>query len=203
MLMRLFAIILFVPLLAIGGNQMDDAMHYLKRLQAEFNYNPQEPVVLISIKHQKLVVMQQAKVVATYPISSSAKGVGSEAGSDKTPLGIHRVAQKFGAGAPAGTIFKGRVNTGRRAEIITEAKSINTDDVTTRILWLDGMEHGLNKGGNVDSKSRYIYIHGTPEEGLIGTPASHGCIRMKNDDVAALYELIDEGCFVVIMDDTK
>lgn len=201
--------ILLVPVLLSGTGQSNAFMEsaqvqrYMQRLIHEFGYKLDEPAVFVSVQQQRLYTVQQGKVQHVYAISTSSKGVGSQRGSDKTPAGIHRVTKKFGDGAEPGIIFKGRVNTGRKAEIIKEPISVNTDDVTTRILWLDGLEPGLNKGGDVDSKSRYIYIHGTPEEGLIGKPASHGCIRMHNNDVIELYNAIDVGCFVVIVDDTK
>ena len=87
-------------------------------------------------------------------------------------------------------IFKGRQETNKNAEPILKPIASDEDNICSRIIWLDGLEEGHNKGGNVDSKSRYIYIHGTHEEGLIGTPASHGCIRMKNKDVIELYEKV-------------
>jgi len=98
-----------------------------------------------------------------------------------------------------GAIFKARQNTGRIAQILTGADERSTaDNVTTRILWLDGLEPGVNKGGNVDSYERYIYIHGTDEEGRLGNPASHGCIRMRNADVIDLFNRVDEDTLVVI-----
>ena len=99
-----------------------------------------------------------------------------------------------------GGILKGRKYTGKTADIITEKKSVDSDDVTTRIMWLDGLDEGKNKGGKVDSYTRYIYIHGTPEEGLLGTPASHGCIRMYNKQVKDLYDQASIGLHVLILD---
>ena len=96
-------------------------------------------------------------------------------------------------------IFKERINTGRYAEIHHTDYDSDEDHVTSRILWLEGLEEGFNKGGNVDSFNRYIYIHGTPEEGLIGKKASHGCIRMFNHDVIELYDLVQEGTKVNIV----
>ncbi len=113
---------------------------------------------------------------------------------------MHIVKKKYGANAKIGTIFKARANTGRIAKILTEVgKRSNADNVTTRILWLSGLEKGKNKGGNVDSYRRYIYIHGTDEEGRLGAPASHGCIRMNNQDVINFYQNIPVGTLVVIV----
>lgn len=143
--------------------------------------------------------MHGTRSVRTYPISTSKYGLGSEAGSFKTPLGRHRVAQKIGAGAPLNTVFKERVNTGRVAAIDRTLQGAPHDDVTTRILWLEGLEPGKNRGRGIDSKERFIYIHGTTSEGLIGRPASNGCVRMYNKDVIELFGLVNEGTPVLIV----
>ena len=142
--------------------------------------------------------MNKLDTLRSYDISTSKYGLGSESGSHKTPLGLHRVVEKYGDSAPEGTIFKSRINTGRIAEIEMRPQNTKLDYVTTRILWLDGMEPGKNKGGNVDSYHRYIYIHGTHEEGLIGRPASKGCIRMRNNEVIELHELVPIGTTIRI-----
>ncbi|MFC1566912.1 L,D-transpeptidase family protein [bacterium] len=151
-------------------------------------------LISINIKLQKLYVKSNSKILKTYPISSSRYGTGSESGSNKTPLGMHKIFRKIGNNAPIGTIFKARKNTNKIAKIYTDAVDIEEDFVTTRILWLTGAE----KGKNTNSKSRFIYIHGTPEEGLIGKPASHGCIRMKNKDVIELFKIVDNNTSVYI-----
>lgn len=173
----------------------------LDDLRQRFPSYPEFPVIVISASDQKLYFINKNQPVRDFIISTAEAGLGSLSGSNKTPLGVHRVARKFGDNAPAGTIFKARQNTGRIAPILTEpgARS-NADNVTTRILWLDGLEPGLNKGGKVDSKARYIYIHGTDEEGRLGAPASHGCIRMKNDDVIDLYRQVPKGTLVTILE---
>jgi len=158
----------------------------------------QDQVINVSIVDQKLYLMEGNQQLKEYPVSTSVYGIGSKAGSNKTPLGKHKVIRKFGDGAPLGTIFRSRINTGQTAKIYTDDTDLEKDDVTTRILRLTGLEPGKNQGPGVDSFSRYIYIHGTPEEGLIGKPASHGCIRMKNADVVELYDLVDEGTLVTI-----
>ena len=157
-----------------------------------------QPFLFIDVNEQLLTLFVTRDEGRQYPISTSKAGVGSRAGSLRTPLGHHRVAEKFGDGAPLGTIFRSRANTGEVAKILTEPIDVEEDLVLTRILWLEGLEPGVNQGPGIDSKERYIYIHGTNEEGLIGTPASHGCIRMKNADVIALYELVPVGTDVII-----
>ena len=171
----------------------------LQDLQQRFPQYSSQQVILVDATTQELLLLEAGQVVGRWVISTAEAGLGSRKGSNQTPLGVHRLAQKIGDGAPLGTVFKARQNTGRVAKILTApgARS-GEDNVTTRVMWLDGLEPGLNKGGEVDSYQRYIYIHGTDEEGRLGAPASHGCIRMRNQDVADLYERVREDTLVVI-----
>lgn len=132
--------------------------------------------------------------VKTYPISTSKYGIGNKAHSNKTPLGLHHIKGKIGDGAPFGTIFKGLRNTGRIAKI----NAPGGDVITTRVMRLQGLEKGINLGRGIDSYKRYIYIHGTAEENKIGTPASHGCVRMYNRDVIDLFNRVTDGTEVNI-----
>jgi hypothetical protein len=118
--------------------------------------------------------------------------------SFQTPLGEHIVAEKIGEDLPLGAVLKGRKWTKEIVVPIKDVIDIPEDVITSRILWLDGVEQGINKGGDVDSKERFIYIHGTAEEGLIGKPASLGCIRMKNKDVIKLFNRVKENTKVLI-----
>ena len=164
-------------------------------------YSKNKPLIIISASEQQLYLINNNHVEASHIISTGEAGMGNRSGSNKTPLGVHRVAQKFGKGAKAGTIFKSRMNTRRVAKILTKAgEKSNADNVTSRILWLSGLEKGINKGGKVDSHARYIYIHGTDEEGRLGKPASHGCIRMKNQAVIDLFEQVPVGTLVNIIE---
>ena len=172
----------------------------IENLEKNFGYNSEKIFLLVHVAKQEMHVIKNNNIQKTYRISTATAGTGSKAGSNKTPLGVHRIAQKIGAGAKRGEIFIGRKPTGKIAEIIKEPRDVAEDPVVTRILWLDGLEPGVNKGAGIDSRSRYIYIHGTHEEGLIGKPASHGCIRMLNDDVIELFEMVDEGTLVVIVE---
>jgi len=156
-------------------------------------------IVFVSIEKQKLYHIKNNKIISEFIISSSAYGTGNKAGSNKTPLGLHKVKQKYGDNTPINGRMKGRVYYGEIAAIYRDNTKSKTDDVTTRILWLEGLEHGRNKGEGIDSFKRYIYIHGTSEEGRLGTPASHGCIRMKNKDVSDLYKIIEVGTLVLIL----
>jgi lipoprotein-anchoring transpeptidase ErfK/SrfK len=155
--------------------------------------------IYVGVKRQRLYLISDTTVVLSYPISTAKNGVGSEKLSEKTPLGLHKIESMVGENTPLNGIILGTRFTGKTATIITEAKKGDTDDVTTRAMRLEGLENKINKGGNKDSYSREIYIHGTPEEGLIGTPVSHGCIRMKNNDVIELFNRVKTGTYVIIL----
>ncbi len=141
--------------------------------------------VIISVREQKLMLLQDGAKVATYPVSTSKFGLGDAWGRMTTPLGYLAVAQKIGDHAPTGAVFHNRRFTGE----ILLPNAPGRDPVITRIIWLRGLELQ-----NAHAFSRCIYIHGTPEEKLIGRPASYGCIRMKSSDVASLYEHLFLAC---------
>ncbi len=160
-----------------------------------------EQALVVDVSTQRLYLYEAGEPVGSFPVSTAERGTGNREGSLKTPLGLHRVDEKIGVDAPSGMIFRGRRPTGELAEILTGPdERAARDDVTTRILWLEGLEPGVNQGGDVDSKQRYIYIHGTPEEGRIGRPASHGCVRMTNADVITLFDRVREGALVDIIE---
>ncbi len=142
----------------------------------------------ISLKDQRLTLTREGEALRSYPISSSRFGIGTEEGSNKTPLGNFRIAERIGHDAEPGTIFKSRSPLGPD-DPLPETE----DFVTTRILWLDGLD-----AENANTRDRFIYIHGTKHEDKIGTPDSHGCIRMRNADVIELFDLVDETTQVVI-----
>jgi hypothetical protein len=148
--------------------------------------------IIISVKDQKLMVMGNGSRLATYPVSTSKFGVGDAWGRMTTPLGFLQVAQKIGDHAPVGAVFRNRRFTGE----ILKPNAPGRDPVITRIIWLRGLE-----ASNAHAYSRCIYIHGTPEERLIGRPASYGCIRMKSRDVADLYSQLPLGAIVEIVSD--
>jgi hypothetical protein len=132
------------------------------------------------------------KLVRTFRCSTSKFGIGETADSNRTPRGLHRIAKKIGGGWPAGTAFTSRQVTGYTWHGKPMAR------ITTRIFWLEGLEPGLNRGGNVDSHARYIYIHGTGNESTLGRPDSHGCIQFAAADLVPLYDLLPEGTLVWI-----
>ena len=148
--------------------------------------------VNISISEQRLYLIDGGSIVRSYPISSSAYGEGQIENSLKTPLGRHEIKEKIGTDVSKYQFFVSREHIPQEAVIIHEPFDSPDDFITTRIMWLTGLTEGINKGGNVDSFKRFIYIHGTHEEGLIGKKASHGCIRMLNHDVLELFKIIPE-----------
>lgn len=158
----------------------------------------------ISLRLQQLALFESApeseRLLVEYPVSTALNGAGEADGSYCTPRGKHRIAQKIGTGAPLFAVFKSRVATGEIWTPQLEENAPGCDWILSRILWLEGIEAGKNQGGTVDSHARYIYIHGTNEEHKIGTPVSHGCIRMKNADVVTLYDLVEVGTPVSIND---
>lgn len=156
----------------------------------------------ISITAQMLTLFDDfGTVKARYSISTAVNGIGSEKNSGRTPLGRHIIRAKIGAGAPVNTVFVGRRPTGEILSPELMAQHPQRDWILTRILWLSGTEVGKNRLGNVDSMQRYIYIHGTPDTEPMGQPCSHGCVRMRNQDVVELFDLVDVGTPVFIRAD--
>ena len=158
----------------------------------ESSYEYLDALLYVDILSQQMFFIKKGEIVNIYSISSSYYGTGNKVNSLMTPLGKHEIYKKLGENLPENAILKGRVWNGAIADIIKEPLDTDFDHVTSRILWLDGLEEGKNKGPGIDSRERYIYIHGTAEEGLIGKPASDGCIRMYNKDVIELFDLVDE-----------
>ena len=165
------------------------ALANIESISAE--YRELEELIVVDIATQQLFFLKKGKIDEIYSVSTSVYGTGSKVNSFKTPLGRHKISEKIGEGLPEGAILKGRRWTGAIANIIKEPIDTDFDVVTSRILWLTGLEEGKNLGSGVDSKSRYIYIHGTAEEGLIGKPASDGCVRMYNIDVISLFNSVN------------
>ncbi|MDZ7821326.1 MAG: L,D-transpeptidase [Candidatus Marinimicrobia bacterium] len=205
-------LLIFLPLSACnkGGGTSEKAAGAsyrpdMQRLEAAFEEilriaegSAADTAILIDGNDNKLFLTAPAreglKILASWDISASKYGYGSARGSNQTPPGVHEIAGKFGEGQPPGMCFYDRRPTGEIAVIHTDTTDTDTDPVTSRILWLKGLEPG-----NRSSYWRFIYIHGTNEEGLIGTPQSSGCIRMRNDDVIELYDKTDTGMYVHII----
>jgi hypothetical protein len=152
---------------------------------------PTRFALVASIAEQAISLFEEGNFAKKFPCSTSLFGIGQTEGSNCTPLGLHRIAEKIGAGEPGGTVFKSRQIIGHTSQPeLADAK------ITTRILWLEGLEPGFNRGGGVDSHARYIYIHGTADQKSIGQPASHGCIHLADADLIPLFDLLPVGTLV-------
>ena len=147
--------------------------------------------VVISVKDQRLALLDRETLVAIYPVSTSKYGIGDWGRSYRTPIGELEVAQKIGDGMPVGTVFKDRRRTGE----IVDINAPGRDPIVTRIIWLRGLELQ-----NANAFHRDIYIHGTPEERNIGLPVSYGCVRMRSEDVIKLYDTVGRGARVSIVE---
>lgn len=166
--------------------------------------HPTPWLLIASVARQRLRVFEQAglpvsrlrfpkyKLSRELVISTSRHGTGQMANSNQTPLGLHRIAEKIGEGHPVGTVFESRRAVGLQTHGRSKAA------IAHRILWLEGLEPGLNRGGNVDSHDRYIYIHGVGDESRLGQPASSGCIHLSAADLLPLFDLIPCGTLVWI-----
>lgn len=156
-------------------------------------------LIRIRIEEQRLELLEDGTVQARYPVSTARNGAGQQQDSGCTPLGRHRIRIRIGEGCAPGTVFVGRRPTGERYSPQLAASQPGRDWILTRILWLTGSEPGRNRGGRVDSLRRYIYIHGTPPSEPMGQPLSHGCIRMRDDDLVALFDRVRAGDPVEIL----
>jgi L,D-transpeptidase YbiS len=157
-------------------------------------------IIKIIVPTQQLLLLDQDVILRRYSISTAKKGMGQIIGSNKTPSGWHQIRAKIGAGSPANAVFVGRRFTGEIYTPELAKKFPERDWILTRILWLSGLEKGSNRLGDVDSMRRYIYIHGSPDEAPMGCPQSHGCIRMRNQEIMELFDLIPIGIRVLITD---
>lgn len=153
----------------------------------------------ISITKQTLTLFDEfGGLKANYSISTAANGVGCEKNSGCTPLGNHIIRAKIGADAAPNTVFVGRRATGEICTPALMAQFPNRDWILTRILWLSGTDIGVNRLGNVDTMQRYIYIHGSPDGTEMGSIGSHGCVRMRNEEIIELFDMVDVGTRVVV-----
>ena len=153
----------------------------------------------VNISKQTLFLFEGDEVIREYSISTARNGPGELMDSECTPRGKHTISQKIGAGCEVNTVFVSREPTGELYYPELRQQFPERDWILTRILWLSGCEAGRNKGGNVDSYDRYIYIHGGPDDVATGVPGSRGCVRMRNDDIVELFELVEPGTGVNII----
>jgi UDP-N-acetylmuramate--alanine ligase len=158
--------------------------------------------LLVDVARQELSLIVSGTATATFAVSTAAVGIDARQGSGGTPPGVHRIARKIGGGMPLGTVFEDREATGEVWEPTAVPVERKLDDardlILTRILTLEGLEEGINRGADVDSLARYIYLHGTNHEDLVGTPVSHGCVRLTNRDIGELFDAVAKGDPVVI-----
>jgi len=154
---------------------------------------PTHYILTVNIARQTASLFEKNRFVESFKCSTSRFGIGEALDSDRTPLGLHRIAEKIGDGEQPGTIFQDREVIGNVSELGVAAGTI-----TTRIMWLEGLEPGYNRGGNVDTHERLIYIHGTGDQHSLGRPASHGCIHLADPDLISLFDLLPSGTLVWI-----
>jgi hypothetical protein len=162
--------------------------------------HPDDYLIKISIDEQRLQLLEQDRVVMDVAVATAANGPGEIRHSECTPRGWHKVRAKIGAGCAPNTVFVGRRPTGEIYSPALKESEPERDWMLTRILWLCGLEPGRNRLGEVDSMRRYIYIHGCPEEDAMGVPSSHGCVKMRNDEVIDLFERVPVGTKVLIQE---
>ena len=156
---------------------------------------PTHFVLTVNISRQTVSLFKDNRFVKKYACSTSRFGIGEIKDSNCTPRGLHRIAEKIGGGEPAGTVFKERQIVGH-----TSQPQFANARITTRIMWLEGLEPGFNQGGNVDTHARYIYIHGTGDQESLGRPDSHGCIHLADPDLISLFDLLPSGTLVWIQE---
>ncbi|MEO7601089.1 MAG: L,D-transpeptidase [Gammaproteobacteria bacterium] len=157
-----------------------------------------EPMIEVSIAEQRLWLRAAGKLVFDVAVSTARNGAGESAGSECTPRGWHIIRARIGQGCAPDTVFAGRRPTGEIYTPRLREDFPQRDWILTRILWLSGLEVGKNRLGKVDTMRRYIYIHGCPDEDVMGEPSSHGCIKMRNADVIELFDRVRAGTRVLI-----
>jgi L,D-transpeptidase YbiS len=182
--------------LSLGKKDIPDQKEYLELLEKGIQLNNESDNV--NQFRQKVKQLKNHQVIKSYPISTALKGIGQNKNSFQTPIGLHYIRAKIGKGLPVLSIFEGRRPTGKIWNKDDAKLDPNRDWILSRILWLSGRELGVNRLGSSDTMQRYIYIHGTPNESQLGKPLSHGCIRMSNNDVIELFDLVSAGTIVHI-----
>ena len=183
-------------LLRLGNRDVPDQKEYLEVLEKGIQLNDESSNV--NQFRQKVKQLKSHQVNKSYSISTALKGIGQNKNSFQTPIGTHYIRAKIGKGLPALSIFETRRPAGRIWNKEDSESHPNQDWILSRILWLSGKELGVNRLGSVDTMQRFIYIHGTPDESQLGKPFSHGCIRMANNDVIELFDLVSVGTIIHI-----
>ena len=171
-----------------------------KKIEKKYPSHTFSNFIYVDINKQKLFLLDNRVTIKKYNISTSKRGVGNKSNSLQTPIGLHKIKSKYGQGVPIGGILDHRKFNGEIASINLDTTSTAIDIICTRIIRIIGLEDGVNKGGEVDTYLRKIYLHGTNEEGLIGKESSHGCIRMKNQDIVDLFDRVKKDMLIVMLD---
>jgi hypothetical protein len=176
-------------------------MEQVNQACARLGIKPGERVLAVRIGTATMQFFRGGELVKSYAISTSRRPPSNVKNSLGTPRGLHEIAERIGAGQPPGMVFKGRVPTGYDFhEHLARQPDADDNLITGRILWLRGLEPGVNRGGDVDTHARYVYIHGTNHEDRIGEPLSAGCVLMRNLEIVELYEQVRAGDLVWIAD---
>lgn len=175
-------------------------MEQVSQTCARLGIKPGERLLIVRIGTATLQFFRQGELVKSYAISTSRRPPSNIKNSLGTPRGLHEIAERIGAGQPPGMVFKARVPTGRHFHEVLQREPDNDNLITSRILWLRGLEPGINRGGEVDTYERYVYVHGTNHDDRIGEPLSSGCVLMRNLDIVELYEQVRAGDQVWITD---
>ncbi len=157
-----------------------------------------QAMIEVSIPAQRLELRQGKRILFTTEVATARNGAGEVSGSECTPRGWHVIRAKIGAGAAANTVFVGRRPTGEFYTPALRAACPARDWILTRILWLSGLEPGKNRLGNVDTMRRYVYLHGCPDDDVLGVPSSHGCVKLHNDAIIELFERVSTGTRLLI-----
>ncbi len=167
------------------------------------NYASESPSrwLFVDTARQRIVLVRESTIIAQWPVSTAEVGLDNRENSGGTPPGVHRVAQKIGSQAQSGTVFESRKPTGETwlPDWNHDPDHLQRDLILSRILVLDGLEPGVNQGPGIDSRQRYIYVHGTNREDLIGRPAGGGCVRLENHQMIDLFDQVEEGDLLVIV----
>jgi hypothetical protein len=178
----------------------ESPLELINKTCARLGIKPGERFLFVRISTATLQFYRRGELVKSYVVSTSKRPPSNIKDSLGTPRGLHEIAERIGAGQPPGMVFKARVPTGRHYFEALEREPEKTDLVTGRILWLRGLEPGVNRGGNVDTYERYVYLHGTNHEDRIGEPLSSGCVLLRNIEIVELYEQVRSGDQVLIVD---
>lgn len=176
-------------------------MERVNKTAARLGIKPGERILVVRISTATMQFYVQGALSKSYVVSTSKRPPSNVKNSLGTPRGLHEIAERIGAGQPPGMVFKARIPTGRHFSEMPDVAPDSPDNlITSRILWLRGLEPGVNRGGEVDTYERYIYLHGTNREDRIGEPISAGCVLMRNLDIVELYENVRAGDLVWIHD---